>query len=378
MRILVACENLQELEDLRLLAQDLKQKTAAEVYFFALPLLYGASESAQFEGFDKLIYPLGSRRGNVKFLPLAHKIYLGLMNALYLISLFYRHKIDLCLTGVPLMYTKIARVLSYKTLFVAYVRSLLADDEHPTSSSEKIWYRLKLMPGHQLFAALAPYQADYVLTIGERNKKTLVKKGLKPEQIFITGPLAVDQIKVLAQRDLEGNEIVFLMQAFNWHNDQASAQAQHAFLLELVDRVRSHKGLWLRIRPHPRDLASLDSSLFQENILLDTSGTDFLQTLTDRSLVVSAVSTLNFEADYLGFAHCFFAMGAIQKRFASWYDSLAIQPLGSVDEVIALAKKLPAVNRDLRNYDEVMAKTFRGQTLEVTTERIISLMKPGL
>ncbi len=379
MRLLLTCENLQELDDLRLLAQELKMKNAAEIYFFAIPLLYGIKEEDEFKGFDKLIRPFGAKRGNFKFFPLPLKALYGFLNAFYVLSLIYKYKIDLCLTGVSLIYTRLARVLSWnKTIFVSYVRSLLADDNHPTSSSENLWLKLSKLPGHQILEDLAPYQADYVLTIGERNKETLIKKGLKAERVYVVGPIAVDQHHIIKPAVAEINEIVFLMQAFSWHNDEASAKAQNDFLLMLIKQVKGQQGLQLRIRPHPRDTSGLDSSLFNETIVLDKSGGAFLQTLTHRSLLVSAVSTLNFEAGYLGFAHCFFATGAIRERFAGWYQSMSIEPLDSADDVITLAKELPESASVLRSFNDVFESKYRGKSLKVASQLLASLMEVDL
>ncbi len=117
------------------------------------------------------------------------KAALALSNAVRLAQVLLARKVDICLTGVPLVFTRLSSLLCRKTTYVAYIRSLLVNDGRGSTSDAVMAAVAPFLP-QGLMAMLRPYACDQCYTVGTVTKDALVGMGLASSTVTVVGPIS--------------------------------------------------------------------------------------------------------------------------------------------------------------------------------------------
>ena len=285
--VLIACENDQELRDLAEVVSALRQTYSFQVIWFKSWDLFldhkrRSAHNYPFIGAeDAVVRPIALVARGFHQLSIQMKAALGLLNAVRLAQVLLARKVDICLTGKALVFTRLSSLLCRKTTYVAYIRSLLVNDGKRRSTSDAVMAAVAPFLPQGLMAMLRPYACHQCYTVGTVTKDALVGMGLASSTVTVVGPISGD--RCVDEEDNPGRvqpadgfrEIVFLTQAFSWHNDSAAHQQQSVLLESLIQEVKSTSvahDLGLRIRVHPRDDRSIYEHLLDSTVSLDDTG----------------------------------------------------------------------------------------------------------
>jgi hypothetical protein len=179
------------------------------------------------------------------------------------------------------------------------------------------------------------YYADFLFTIGTVNKNALRERHIPESNIYLSGPLLLDQYTPVRQKPVSSSckkELIYITQAYLWHLDSFGHREQLDSIRDLLHCIaKKYSGqLDIAIRIHPRDDRQLYEKLRQEYpvpVRIDTSpASEFLQGISGHKILVSGLSTLAFEWIYLGGSVAFLSTENLVKESLQVYKYLGISP----------------------------------------------------
>lgn len=226
------------------------------------------------------------------------------------------------------------RVVSgmFRIPHLAYIRGVVFDPAVSVGISDRLrfgWLR-RLIPRR----IVATYSADHVFTIGEVNRRFLSGRGIEDDRIHVVGPVWLSGYEPARSAASTAHATAFFVTgAWEAHGRMEEHRAQLQLTRRLALEWNSDKLLGLRV--HPRDLYRYESDPAFQNVVLDRSlPAEFLARLTDEDILIAPLSTLAFEALYLGRHVVFYADPVATKAYFHIYESLGIVPR-STDEILA-------------------------------------------
>jgi hypothetical protein len=328
--ILISFENLQEFYDLILVCDKLKDE-GCNVYLFDTTNLYKLNDeliNKNKEIFTKIF--LSKNNADIEFNSLSKKTKIKLLfqNIKYISHIIKDYKIDLLLTGVTLSlfrYTKLLNNIKY----ISYIRGIIANPED-YSLSAKIYAKTNLK-------FLSPLYCDKMAIVSPINIEYFYGYGKKDNDLIKCGPLHLDEIKKEIKQNKDTPTIIFATSAFSHHHLDTLNNEQLDFLEELLkiynSEFKDKYGFILRI--HPRDDIKIYDNLIQKyNIKLNNEPIEiFLKSVSKNKILLSALSTLNFEWEYLGGKSLFYSGENIYKTHQDFYENLNIQPIFNPNKV---------------------------------------------
>ena len=340
--ILVSCENDQELFDLTLITNSLKNKLPIKIHFFDMSPLYSSCLRLENQ-FDYSFKAINPYKTPFKKMSKRQKINTVFKNSLILANYIEENNIKLMLTGVPLAPFRFARILK-KFTHIAYMRSIILPSNFSHSFSDAINRKIKKVPFLNTLKIFNDWYCDYLFTIGENNREFFIKqKNIEKDKVIITGSFLLDYIKTQLKESENSDKKVlyFLTGAFKWHNNQAAHKEQLYWLEQFLSKFfssRLEKEYKFVLRIHPRDtIEDYQNMIEYYKIAIDNSPTEkFLLKANPNSIVISFLSTLNFEWEYLGGKSLFVSTEKSRKIFSNFYKMLKIEPVKEVDKVLEL------------------------------------------
>jgi hypothetical protein len=345
-KILISVENKQEYDDLIYLAKvanlfdyhHLILFTTHEI--FSLVDYYNLSEN---KALYKSVYHSVNKFGqNFKTVSLLKKIILIIKNGLILGKVLRREKVDFILSGVPLIFHRVALLFSLRTLHVAYIRSLLFGALHGTSHSDSVSILLHKIPIVNKIRFFKNYYADLLLTVGNINKQILVRRNIPQENIRICGPIGIgcDNVsKMVTSADQKVN-LIFVTAAYKWHRYKEGDVDQIHNLRKICDFIADKYAdkFNLIIRVHPRDDSSHYAELRKKydfiSELNEAPLSEFLNYAGMGSVLISSLSTLAFEWMYLGGKAYIFSSPYLDQSLKPLFGLLDIKPYYDFEELL--------------------------------------------
>lgn len=208
---------------------------------------------------------------------------------------------------------------------VAYFRGLHFNPNAQMGLSDKLRYGVFRGMDIPLFNS---YGATHVLTVAQINREFALGRGIAEERISVIGPVWLEPQDGLV-RAPDPPRVFFLTQAHATHGNETAQDRQLELIIDLVNRLKP-TGRELTIRAHPRDFYGYENDPRLESVRVDRQKTrEFLGQLTTSDIILSPLSTVAFEALYLGLTVAFFEADGVADRAV--YDHLGIVPIRSED-----------------------------------------------
>jgi hypothetical protein len=241
-----------------------------------------------------------------------------------------RHRPEMLFSGFSMMKHRLAGAL-LRVPHLSYLRGVVFDPEVSVGISDKL--RLgglrRLIP-HRL---IATYWADHIYTIGAVNRRFLLGRGLPEERIHICGPVWLADRSFSETPTDKRPTAYFVTGAWEAHGRMAEHDAQLQLTRRLAREWKDDRVLGLRV--HPRDTYLYEDDPAFNDIVLDRSlPSEFLDNLTGDDILISPLSTLAFEAMYLGRGVVFYADPDATKAYFHVYENLGISPI-TADDIVA-------------------------------------------
>jgi O-antigen ligase len=232
---------------------------------------------------------------------------------------------------------------------VAYIRGVVFDPNLSVGISDSLRDSAvsKFLP-RRVFAT---YNADAVVTVGQVNRDFLIARGISHSRIWTPGPTWLDGLQDVRTRgDGSGaGRAFFLTVAWEAHGRMDEHYAQLTLMRRLASEWSQPAKLVIRV--HPRDSYQYEQDPSFAFVELDRSLPDaFLRGLNRGDVVIAPLSTLAFEAGFLGCDIVFYADPVATKAYFQVYSRLGVQAK-SVDEV--LAGPLEPTTIGVRVFDEI-------------------------
>jgi hypothetical protein len=364
-KILFAVENREEFSELIILIRELlgSEQDLKFILFQTHPIFHLDDYSPEYHSLFEQIYAARNPFGtNFKQLSTLKKVLIILSNIPILIQIKKDHKINYILSGVPLIFHRLARLFSPRLIHLAYIRGLLLYSQKTTSVSDRLYFLIKKLSGNISIRFFNNYYADYIFTIGAINKNTLMERHLPETNIYLSGPLVLDQYSKLEDKAQTGSfkkELVYITQAYLWHLDTHGHAEQLASIEYLLSWLSTHctDDFLFTIRVHPRDEKDIYQNLVQKFPVvgrIDTSpASDFLQSISRNRILVSGLSTLAFEWIYLG-GQCLFYTSPDQFNLSrEMYERLGISPYLEAKELLTAVR-----SGKYQDHKDLMDKIF--------------------
>ncbi len=335
-KIVFSCQNNQELEDLSLVAVDLKANHNA------IPVLYDVS-GLMGEDFDPAvvgrfsIHYSGVEVFKKKFneLSAGKKLLVSLVNALNLLRVCLKERSRVCIIGVPLLVYRLASFLGLGQLtMISYIRGIIAQSGDETSLSSKLYRRFGWLCVGPLKRIVSDYYADKVICIGRVTHDFVTSRRVPERNVKVVGSVYCDsRLEVGTGEKIckaEKKEIIFLSSAFAAHGyiDSQSAQTKLALnILEYLNSNFSPDEFRFVVRKHPRESADNYQEVERLGGVIDSGGLDAIVSYAANACFLSPVSTLLFELAYLGRSVALVADEHFLSRHAEWYSRLNASPM---------------------------------------------------
>lgn len=335
-RFILSCENKQELADLMAIAQALHDKHGLEVFYFNItPLLAGGEGDSVNTSLFKRQWRAKAIRGHAfKQMSAGLKLLASLINAFYLVFLYYARRADFVLVGTPLLTYRLARILTFGNLrLVTYIRGIIAYSDENTSVSSRMFIRFGRLMRLRAFASiLSDYYADLVICIGEVTANFIASRGVPAENIKVVGSVYCDNLSGDEGEDGE-KTVVFVSSAYAFHGYDDAQQAQTTLIRLIRKHIEAHHPqVRFVVRRHPREALSFyDHDLAQ---CLDAEVGDPLTSYPSNALFISPISTLIFEVSYAGRQGYIVTDEFFARRFDAWYKSVRLDPVFEWRDVV--------------------------------------------
>ncbi|MBI3316640.1 MAG: hypothetical protein HYZ85_01370 [Candidatus Omnitrophica bacterium] len=246
-------------------------------------------------------------------------------------------------------------------LSLSEVESMLARDACKRFSVKYCY----LLPQYFEFKTLGYFKIEPVpyLVAGEEGKERLIRKGARPEQIFVTGNASYDKVfrilKKKIPKDTSHKTILFAQQN----------RSEDAILMDLLKRYLSRRKTvrWVN-RPHPTELSgkrrsfaqsqSLHSDLLKSDVLVTASS------LTLLDAIVLNVPALSFKCDYF----------PEEISFADHGDVLPARNYGELEKFLDLILFDSEFRRVWRKSREDASKKYLSQGDDPAAEKIAEVL----
>ncbi len=336
---LFACENLQELVDMALIAEQIKKQFPnAQVILLDLSHIFDlVYDKKQLDFFDEVVDVGAYPKQKFSEMSVFLKFYYGQLVARKIVTQAKRFETSILVTGVPLVFFRWAKCLSPKLIYISYIRAIIANEKNNHSLSGRLFNlmsRTGLVKGVWLQSLMNNWFADYIATINQSNKSFLIKQGIHSERVIESGFIHLHKIEK-NDNNREKPRIIFATSAYSAHNQADMAEEQLGvvrYLIQLYRRNYADK-YDFELRIHPRD----EMKRYQNE--LDLSGaiineipvSDFLATVDQHSYFVSNFSTLNFEWQLLGGKAVFIATEQSSEIYCNLYKLFKIEPITELD-----------------------------------------------
>lgn len=348
-RIIVSCENEQELQDLISVVSCLKSLTPTKTYYIDIINIAGGETTTALEclPFDTIIRP------NHKILfwyksPSKIKKIIGVIAlSIYFQRISNKTQAKSIITGVPLVFFRSLTFRRNRTIkLFSIIRSIILISNRNTSLSSYIYWfikKLNLRRGVENF--FIDYNADHLFCIGQSTKDFLIHRGINPKKITISGSLYCQRLSNLFYKTKtpaisNKKTIVFFTAAFLWHGDNKS----HPYQLDLIKEIQqliveynsnNKENIIIEfvLRKHPRDLSDYNS-------VESTSEKEYFFTnYPQDTLYLSVISTLSLELSSIGLNCLFISSPYFQNKYNEWYKIQNIKPISPQK----LASNLPTL-----------------------------------
>ena len=328
-RFILSCENKQELVDLIAIAQALRDTQGHDVeYFDITPLLAGGKGEWVDTPLFKRQWCAKAIQGQAfKEMPAGLKLLTSLINASYLVFLYYSRRADFLLVGTPLLTYRLARMLTFGNLrLVTYIRGIIAYSDENTSVSSRIFTRFSKLMRLRAFASIvSDYYSDFVICTGEVTARFIGSRGVPTENIHVAGSVYCDSLTG-DEGHKDKKTVVFVSSAFTFHGYHDAQQAQTAMIRSISEHLAAqHPQVGFVVRIHPREgLSCYDNGLAQ---FLDAAVGDPLTSYPSNALFISPISTLIFEMAYADRQSYLVADPFFVRRFNTWYKAVGVVPI---------------------------------------------------
>ena len=334
---LIAVENLQELFDLSLIIKEIKSRDKNSKF-----VLFDTSNIFKIEKeniteyinlFDVIVESINVNDKVFSSLSIFKKIYSIIINVKLILKTIKIHNITIFLSGVPLSFFRLTRILNNKILYIGYIRGIIANDDD-SSSSANLYKKIKFITNKSSIL-----YCDYLAMVSNINIQYFYNNGVNNKNLIKTGPIHLDYLKSKKIENKENDKItlIFATSAFSHHHIGNLEKEQLLFLKKLLklhdDKYKDKFDV--RIRIHPRDNKENYKGLIKKyNIQLEDSSIEkFLTTATKNKILISAVSTLNFEWEFLGGTSLFYTGVDIYSTHENFYKSIGVDPIYDVEEL---------------------------------------------
>lgn len=371
-KVFFSCQNAQELDDISLVALELKKK------YGICPILYDISNvtggkfsvhsvarfSGRYEGFRIF-------KREFKFLSPFQRMFVSFVNALWMLYLCYKNNVSVCVIGVPLLVYRFAGFFSFNHVrIVSYVRSVVVCSDNETSFSSNAYHRLRWICRGHLSRVISDYYADLVLCVGESTKKFIISRGVPESKIKVIGSIFCDTKFIQGQSVFKASDfsstIVFISSAFSVHGYVDSQSEQTKFIQDIGEYLRSTYSNYeynFIVRMHPRESEEVYHFLdANSGICVDSSGCDAVNGYSEGALFLSPISTLLFELGYLGKFVALISNEFFLKKHAAWYSSLGIKPVIDWQNLISNYMS-GRFARNYKNFDGIISVQRRGRVV---------------
>ncbi len=338
-KILFAVENREEFNELLILLQELLsvKHDQREFILFKTHTIFHLDDYT--EGYNSLFVKIFTAKNpfdhNFKQLSVLKKIMIILINAIILIRIFRHNKITHILSGVPLIFHRVQILLFPSVIHLAYIRGLLLFGQKATSVSDQFFFLTDKFRTIMSIRFFNNYYADHLFTIGTLNKNTLLERKIPESNIYLSGPLLLDQYQSVRDKPEylhRKKELIYITQAYLWHLNTLGHNEQLDSIRGLLQSISENYAdqFNICIRIHPRDDKRIYDEFLKNYIIpvkLDTSpASEFLQGISNHKILVSGLSTLAFEWIYLGGECVFLSTEKLLEESREIYNRLGISP----------------------------------------------------
>jgi hypothetical protein len=332
---------MQELDDLLVVAKEIKLRKGV-VVFFDISSVTGMCLSSSIQGqFDQVFVANNIYHSPFYKLTPIQKIIVSVENAFLLKSIMRRVNAARCITGVPLLVFRIARlVCGSNVFFISYIRGIIAKSTEKTSLSSGLYLKVRKLFGVRVASFFSDYSSDKVLCIGDVTRRFVIERSVPDKQVVTIGSIYCDSISLVPSRSLpEGKtkQIVFISSAFSFHGYHESQKAQFSLIgdvMRSIERVDANGAVDFVVRVHPREDLSSYKILKESNIRIDSDQKNPFVAYDDDALFVSPLSTLLFELAYIGKRTRLIASDYFLDSHSDWYRSLSVVPETDIDRVV--------------------------------------------
>jgi len=270
----------------------------------------------------------------VRLMPYHHSTKVGVAAKLRGLAQFIlriaRRRPDVLFSGFSMMRHRLAAGI-FRVPHVAYLRGVVFDPQLASGISDRIRVSAlsRLVPGK----AATSYHADFVLTVGDVNRDFLIARGIPAEHIALTGPVWLHDSAPPLPSDTDAGRIYFLTTAWQAHGLLTEHEAQLRITRRLAEHWRHDARFVMRV--HPRDRYDYESDDAYRGVALDRrTPEEFLRGLRPADLIIAPLSTLAFEAAYLGGSVVFYSDDVATKAYNHVYERLGIDAR-SVEQILA-------------------------------------------
>lgn len=214
----------------------------------------------------------------------------------------------------------------------AYIRGVVFDPRVSVGISDRVRFGVlkRLVPRR----VVATYSADQVFTVGEVNRRFLLGRGIPADRVHVVGPvwLAPELRGAVAAQQPYSPRAYFVTGAWEAHGRMEEHEAQLEITRRLAREWRN--GTELAFRVHPRDLHQYEADPDFANVVLDrTPPEEFLESLSEQDVVIAPLSTLAFEALFVGRRVVFYRDPSATSAYNHIYDKLGIRAR-TIDEIL--------------------------------------------
>lgn len=365
-KILVSFENYQEFQELNLLIDNLKLENKYQFILFDTGNIFKNENVLEIENYSKVYNSVNKYNQPFKYMSFHKKLNVLFKNMILLNNIIKKEKIDIMITGVPLSFFRYVRILTNKKLiYISYLRSLIIDNGISYSISGRISTIMKNIPILNKSNLFNNWYCDYVFTIGQLNKDFLLKQKVEEHKILLSGSLLLDRYRnnIISNTEIKNKEIVLLTTAFLWHNNVEADRDQiaftHKFITYFFEKLSDRFKLSLKI--HPRDnIDNYNKIIDKYNIKIENRNiNEFMLSCTSNKILISSVSSLNLEWQYLGGPTIYYTTPYIYKKYYNFYSRLNIEPFFNIDDIFMHLNK-NGLKLDKVNIENIYSKHENG------------------
>lgn len=210
---------------------------------------------------------------------------------------------DVIVSGYPMFKHRLAAWL-LRRAHISYLRGLMFDSEQRSGFSDRLQASklARLLPRR----LQGSFEADAVLTVSSINADFLRARNVSGDRIHLVGPVWLSKLSSQAGVARDDQKVVTVC---------TSALAAHGYVdehaqqVDLLAALIESAGSELAIRPHPRDFYDYErDERFAGTAFDRSSTTTFLDRTRPGDLIFTQLSTLAFEAAFLGAEIAFYTL----------------------------------------------------------------------